>query len=62
MKLGATFLFLAAMLIIIIILISSLIFWGLGVLIISVFNINYVWTFLHGMCMAIIFLVLSYIF
>lgn len=62
MKFGATFLFLATLLILIIFFVSSLIFWGLGVLIINVFEINYTWSFLHGICTTIIVSILSSIF
>lgn len=42
--------------------IESLINWGLGVLIVNVFNINYTWTFMHGLCATIIIEILSSIF
>jgi len=41
--------------------IESLINWGLGVLIINVFDINYTWTFMHGLCSTIIIGMLNYI-
>lgn len=33
----------------------SLIFWGVGNLIVYVFSINYAWTFLHGLICTLIF-------
>lgn len=42
--------------------ISSLIFWGLGNLIIYVFKINYTWTILHGFACALIYSVVQGIF
>lgn len=42
--------------------ISSLIFWGIGNLVIKVFGISYIWTFWHGVCCAIIFALLQQIF
>lgn len=62
MKLSATYLFLATILVMAIFFISSLIYWGIGVLIVNVFEINYSWTFLHGMCTTIIISILSGIF
>lgn len=44
------------------ILISSLIFWGLGNLVILVFKINYTWTFLHGLVAELIYLIIKGIF
>ena len=44
------------------ILLGSLIFWGLGNLIINVFAINYIWAFKHGFVAELIFLVLRSIF
>ena len=44
------------------ILIGSLIFWGLGNLVILVFKINYTWTFLHGLIVELIYLILKGIF
>ncbi len=41
---------------------SSLIFWGIGNLIIQVFKIDYVWTIWHGLVCALIFLMLKDIF
>ena len=41
---------------------SSLIFWGLGNLIIWIFKINYTWTFLHGLACALVFALLKEIF
>lgn len=41
---------------------SSLIFWGLGNLIIWVFKINYTWTILHGLVCAVVFALLKEIF
>ena len=35
-------------------LINGLIWWGIGNLVIYVFNIDYVWTFLHGLCISLI--------
>lgn len=42
--------------------ISSLIFWGLGNLIIWVFNINYIWTIWHGLVCALAFALLKELF
>lgn len=42
--------------------IGSLIFWGIGNLIIFVFKINYEWTILHGLVSQIIFMILRNIF
>ena len=44
------------------ILIGSLIFWGLGNLVIWVFKINYTWTFLHGLIAEFIYVILKEIF
>ncbi len=41
---------------------SGIFFWGLGLLIISVFNIAYTWTFMHGLCVSIVLFVLSSMF
>ena len=41
---------------------GSLIFWGLGNLIIYVFGINYTWTFLHGLVTFLIYQVIQGIF
>ncbi len=41
---------------------SSLIFWGLGNLIILVFKINYTWTIWHGLVCALVFVLLKEIF
>lgn len=41
---------------------SSLIFWGLGNLIIWVFKINYTWTILHGLVCEFVFVLLKEIF
>lgn len=42
--------------------ISSLIFWGLGNLIIFVFKIDYTWTIWHGLVCALVFVLLKEIF
>lgn len=39
--------------------ISGLILWGIGCLVIEVFNISYEWTFLHGLCTALILWILA---
>ena len=41
---------------------GSLIFWGIGNLVIFVFHIDYSWTFFHGLVIDLIFLVLKNIF
>lgn len=41
---------------------SSLIFWGLGNLIIWVFKINYTWTIWHGLVCVLVFGLLKEIF
>lgn len=41
---------------------ATLIFWGLGNLIIYVFSINYTWTILHGFVCALVYSVLQGIF
>ena len=41
---------------------SGLIFYGLGLLIINTFGIDYTWTYMHGLCVAIIIYILSCIF
>lgn len=38
------------------IILSSLLFWGLGMLVCYVFNIAYNWTFLHGFVIALLFM------
>ena len=38
--------------------IGSLIFWGLGNLIIYVFNISYNWTFLHGLVCQLLYMLI----
>lgn len=42
--------------------IGSLIFWELGNLFIIIFHIDYTWTFLHGLVIDLIFIVLQNIF
>lgn len=44
------------------IILETLIFWGLGNLIIWVFKINYSWTILHGLVVDFIWLLLCQIF
>lgn len=44
------------------IILGTLIFWGLGNLIIFVFKINYEWTFLHGLVVQLVFMILRNIF
>lgn len=41
---------------------SALIFWGIGSFIVWAFEINFVWTFWHGLAVAIIFAVLRKLF
>lgn len=41
---------------------SACVFWGLGVLIVKVFKINYDWTFWHGLCVALVVSIISGIF
>lgn len=43
-------------------LIGSLIFWGLGNLIIYVFHIDYTWTFLHGVVADLVWNLLKGLF
>lgn len=43
-------------------LIGTLIFWGVGNLVILVFGINYSWTILHGLVAQVIYLILRGIF
>ncbi len=42
--------------------IQSMFFWGLGLLILKVFEISYTWTFWHGFVTAIVVDVLAGIF
>ena len=44
------------------IILGTLIFWGLGNLIVFVFKINYEWTFLHGLVVQLVFMILRNIF
>lgn len=44
------------------IVLSSLIFWSLGNLIIWLFKINYTWTILHGLACALVYALLEDIF
>ena len=44
------------------VIIGSLIFWGLGNLIIYVFNIDYTWTIGHGFVCQFVYLLLKEIF
>lgn len=48
--------------IILAVLLCSLVYWGLGKLIIYVFHIDYNWTFLHGLVTAIVCTFLKGIF
>lgn len=41
---------------------SACVFWGLGVLIVKVFKINYDWTFWHGLCVALVVTMISCMF
>ena len=47
---------------IIIIIFGSLIFWGIGNLIILIFKVNYVWTIWHGFIVELIYIILKEIF
>lgn len=47
---------------IIVIGLGSLIFWGIGNLVIYVFHINYTWTFLHGLVIDLVFIALKEVF
>lgn len=49
-------------LILLLVFMSSLFFWGLGNLIIWVFKINYTWTIWHGVVVTVIVMVLKSIF
>ena len=40
----------------------TLVFWGLGSLITTVFSIGFYWTAIHGLCVALIFWVLKGLF
>ena len=42
--------------------IGSLIFWGIGNLVIFVFHINYTWTFLHGVVAQLIYILIQGLF
>ena len=53
---------LAILIVILSFVLSSLFFWGIGCLVINVFGITYTWTFLHGLCTAIIVWILNSIF
>lgn len=55
-------LFGAIIMVIIMIIVGSLIFWGIGNLIIYVFKINYVWTIWHGFIVELIYIILKEIF
>lgn len=60
---GKIFVILCALFILLILLIiGSLIFWGLGNLVIIVFKIKYNWTILHGMVCELMFVLLKDIF
>ena len=48
--------------IIIVVLLSTLFFWGLGSLVVWVFRINYVWSIWHGFAVTLIISVLQTIF
>lgn len=41
---------------------SSLIFWGIGNLIVWIFKIHYDWTIWHGLACALVFVLLKEIF
>ena len=41
---------------------GTLVFYGIGNLIIKIFDINYKWTVLHGICAEIVYLILKEIF
>ena len=47
---------------VVVILLGSLVLWGVGNLIIFVFHINYTWTFLHGLVAEFIYLIAKEIF
>lgn len=59
MKKFIIFSVLVALVVILCFVLGGLFFWGLGLLIISVFDITYTWTFMHGLCAAIIVWVLK---
>ena len=42
--------------------ISSIIFWGLGNLIVWVFHLNYTWTIWHGLVCELIFILIKEVF
>lgn len=48
--------------IIIVLIVSTLIFWGLGNLIIWIFKINYTWTIWHGLVCELIFILIKEVF
>ena len=56
------FILVSLIIFILVILLGTLIFWGVGNLIIWVFDINYKWTLLHGLVADIIWLLLCEIF
>lgn len=39
--------------------VGSIVFWGLGALIVYVFNIDYNWTILHGFCCELLYILLK---
>lgn len=41
---------------------GGLVFWGLGLFVIDVFGINFVWTYLHGLACQLVFMILRSIF
>ena len=41
---------------------EGLIVWGIGVFVCNVFNINYVWTFLHGIATTLVLTVIGSFF
>lgn len=41
---------------------GALVFWGLGVLTVNVFDIAYQWTFWHGLVCELIFIILGSLF
>ena len=60
---GGTLVILFIILIIILgLALSGLVFWGIGALIVWAFKIGFVWTYWHGLCIAIVVSILSSIF
>lgn len=44
------------------IMLESLVFWGVGILVVKVFGVAYVWTFWHGLVCAILYAIVKSLF